>query len=73
MATLAEQLAEAEAAYHNLMTGSAVVRFQDQNGESLTYTQATVGRLSAYIAGLRRQIGGKRPVLTINFRTSKGV
>lgn len=73
MATLAERLAEAEAAYHGLMTGSAVVRFQDQNGESVTYTQASMGRLSGYIANLRREVAGKRPIRTINFRTAKGV
>lgn len=71
--TLAEQLEEAEDALQRLMTGHAVVRFQDQNGESVTYNLATVGRLSGYVEGLRRRVAGKQAVSAVVFKTSKGV
>lgn len=57
MATLAQRLAEAEAAYHALMTGRAVVEVRDSNGDSVTYQQASMPKLAAYIVDLKRQIG----------------
>ncbi|MBX3476677.1 MAG: phage tail protein [Brevundimonas sp.] len=73
MATLAEQIAEAEAAYHALQTGKAVVEVQDSNGERVRYSQANAGRLAAYIAELKRRIAGAARPTTILFRTSKGI
>lgn len=57
MATLAERLAEAEAAYHTLQVGGAIARVRDQNGEEIWYTAANAGRLLAYIADLKQQLG----------------
>jgi hypothetical protein len=57
MATLQEQLDEAEAAYHSLVIGKAVVQLRDSNGEQVTYTQASRVALAAYIADLKRQLG----------------
>lgn len=56
--TLSERLVEAEKAYHDLQIGVAVVEITDQNGEKMRYQPANAGRLSAYIAELKRQIGG---------------
>lgn len=57
MATLAQRLAEAEVAYHALLTGKAVVEVRDQNGESVVYQQANRAALAAYVTDLKRQIG----------------
>ena len=57
MATLQERLAEAEDAYHALSIGRSVAEVRDANGESLRYTAANSGKLAAYIADLKRQIG----------------
>lgn len=73
MGTLAERLAEAEAAHHELLTGRGVVEVTDSNGERVRYAQASIGRLAAYISDLRRQIGGRGRVTTIQFETRKGV
>lgn len=59
MATLADQLAEAQAAYHNLVTGRAVSVFVDQNGERIEYVAASAGRLAQYIELLKKQIDRK--------------
>ena len=56
--TTEELLALAEAAYHDLMTGRAVVEVRDQNGESIRYNPANAYRLANYIAELKRQING---------------
>lgn len=56
MATLAEQLAEAQAAYHDLQIGKAVRVFVDQNGERLEYTSANRSALLVYINDLKAQI-----------------
>lgn len=52
MATTQELLADAEAAYHKLMTGQAVASFRDQNGEQVSYTKANISALLAYITSL---------------------
>lgn len=57
LATLAQRLAEAEAAYHALLTGKAVVEVRDANGESVVYQQSNRASLAAYVNDLRRQIG----------------
>lgn len=50
------RLAQAEAAYHNLVLGVQARVFVDQNGERIEYTPANSSRLAAYIADLRRQL-----------------
>ncbi len=57
MAVTLIQLNEAEAAYHALLTGQAVVEFRDQNGETVKYGQASRLGLAAYILDLKRQLG----------------
>lgn len=52
MATTTELLADAEAAYHRLQTGTSVREFVDQNGEKVAYTVAKSGDLLAYIKTL---------------------
>lgn len=56
MATLQEQLTEAQDAYHRLRTGKAVRVFVDQNGERVEYAVANAAGLAAYIEELKRQI-----------------
>jgi hypothetical protein len=56
MATLQEQLIEAQAAYHDLLIGKAVAEFRDQSGEVVRYTQADRRELNAYISDLKAQI-----------------
>lgn len=58
MATLTERLVEAEAAYHDLQIGKAVVRVRDSNGEEVTYNQTTRLNLRAYIEDLKLEIAG---------------
>lgn len=61
--TTAQKLAEARAAYHEIMTGQAVSRFVDQNGESVQYTRANIKQLESYIAKLEAELAnpGVRP------------
>lgn len=54
--TLAEKLAEAEAAYHSLVTGTQPKVVVDQNGERVEYTAASATRLYLYIQQLKREI-----------------
>lgn len=64
MATTAEKLVEAEAAYHNLMVNGAVRVVVDQNGERVEYTSVNAGKLLEYIAYLKSLIAeaaGYRP------------
>ena len=55
--TLQARLAEAEAAYHNLMTGRSVSEVVDQNGERVRYTPANKNGLATYIADLKSKLG----------------
>ena len=73
MATTAEQLAEARAAYHRLQIGEALVAITDSNGERVEYSRTTAPRLAAYIADLERQIAGQVRPATLKFQTSKGL
>ena len=57
--TTAEKLAEAEAAYHELVMGTAVAKYIDQNGESVSYTKANLSALAAYIAQLKAEIAAE--------------
>lgn len=55
------RLDEAETALHQLITGRATVSLSYQ-GESATFSTADEGRLRAYIADLKAQLGlGVRP------------
>jgi len=54
--TIQEQLIEARAAYHDLMTGGAVVEVTDQNGERMKYKPADAAKLSVYITRLESQL-----------------
>lgn len=58
MATAAERLVEAEAAYHALQTGKSVVRVRDSSGDEVTYTTANIRDLRRYIADLTAEIAG---------------
>lgn len=58
MATIAERLAEAEAAQHELLSGKAVREIVDQNGEKIAYQGANPARLAQYIDSLRAEIAG---------------
>lgn len=73
MGTLAEQLVEAEAALHRLLTGSLAAEVTDSNGERVRFGPADHKSLSAYVADLRRQIAGRTVPKTIIFTTSKGL
>lgn len=55
LSTLQTQLAEAEAAYHKLMTGSerVIVQFGEMH---VRYTPSNAGALAGYIASLKSQI-----------------
>lgn len=50
-------LADAEKAYHALMTGQSVAEFRDQNGELVRYSPANAQRLQGYILSLKMQLG----------------
>lgn len=56
--TLTEKLADAEAKYHQLLTGQSARVIVDQNGERVEFTAISASRLAAYIADLKRQLGG---------------
>lgn len=62
MATNAEKLVEAEAAYHNLMVNGAVRVVVDQNGERVEYTALNQAYLLRYIESLRVLIAGESGV-----------
>lgn len=55
--TKEQRLAQAEEAYHNLMTGQQVVEVVDQNGERIRFESTNAFRLAAYIQNLRRELG----------------
>lgn len=51
------RLAEAQQAYHDLMSGSAVAAFTDQNGERVSYAKVDAGKLTGYIADMVSLLG----------------
>jgi len=65
MATLAElqaRLAEAETAYHALLTGTKEVTVQSGTGNSdmrVTYTETKAADLKSYIDSLKAQIAAR--------------
>lgn len=56
MATLSQQLADAQAALHNLQIGRLPRVVVDANGERVEYTATNIAKLQAYIASLQAQI-----------------
>ncbi len=54
---LAQLLAEAELAYHQMVLGKNVATVKDQNGEEVTYSIASRGALAQYIFSLKSQLG----------------
>ena len=52
-----ERLTQAENAYHELQVGGGVKVLVDQNGERIEFTQASILRLSGYIAMIRGMLG----------------
>lgn len=56
MATPAQLLTQAEAAYHALLTGKQARVVVDQNGERIEYTSANRDALRAYIEELRAKV-----------------
>jgi hypothetical protein len=50
------RLAAARAAYDDLMTGGAITRFVDQNGEAVQYSRANPQGLLAYITRLENEL-----------------
>lgn len=55
-----QRLEEAEAALHSLMTSTQRVQIRDASGRQISYAQADVGQLRAYIAELRAQLNPAR-------------
>lgn len=56
-------LAEAEQARHEIAMGASVTTITSSSGKSVTYGDTDLGKLDAYIADLKRQLGlgGSRP------------
>ncbi len=57
--TLQEQLAQAEASYHNLITGQMARVVVDSNGERVEFTATTSGALARYIEQLKLKINNQ--------------
>ena len=56
--TLIEQLADAKAQYHLLISGQQAKVFVDQNGERVEYASANRAELLKYITRLETQTAG---------------
>lgn len=54
---VAQRLADARKSHHEIMTGKAVRKWVDQNGEQMEYGRANIAQLSAYIAQLVAEQG----------------
>lgn len=52
---VATRLTEAQNALHEIMTGKAVRRWVDQNGEQMEYSRANIGQLQSYITALKAE------------------
>lgn len=53
--TIDARLAAARTAYDELVTGRAVSRFVDQNGESVSYSKTNLSTLASYIRQLENE------------------
>ena len=62
MATTADLLAQAKAAYASLVMGTAAVEIRDSDGSSIRYTAANASRLRAYIKELENELAGSPTV-----------
>lgn len=58
--SLQECYLEAKQAYHDLLTGKAVVEVVDQNGERIRYSQINANKLLSYIDELETKLGLKK-------------
>jgi uncharacterized protein (DUF885 family) len=56
IASIKARIVKLEASYDALMSGGAIKRFVDQNGEQVEYTAASASGLLAYINSLKAQI-----------------
>lgn len=65
--TPAQKLVEAETALHEVLIGSGVAKFRDQNGEEVTYTKMNLSDLRAYIRDLKLEIAGTGPEPALRF------
>lgn len=55
LSTPCQRLQQADQAYHDLMRGARVRSVNDENGESVAYTQADAEKLLGYIRTLAGQ------------------
>ncbi|MEO0385054.1 MAG: gpW family head-tail joining protein [Pseudomonadota bacterium] len=58
MTGTATYLAEAKAALHKLLTGSAVVEVRTEAG-TMRYNEADLEKLESYVSSLERDVAGK--------------
>jgi len=67
--TAQEKLDDARLALHKLMTGKSVVSIKHDSGKELSFRQADIGSLRAYIADLESQVGGtaRRRAIGVRF------
>lgn len=56
VAAVKAKIARLEVVHESLMTGTAIKRFVDQNGEQVEYTAANATKLLAYINELKAMI-----------------
>ncbi len=56
IAALRAKIAEAEAAYHDVVMGVSVFMFIDQNGERVAYNKANAPSLYTYIQQLKADL-----------------
>ena len=56
---LIDKIADAEKAYHLLLTGNKPRVFVDQNGERVEFMAANANKLYMYIQGLRQQLAAE--------------
>lgn len=66
MATLAERLVEAEAAYHDWSIGKHARAYTDQNGERVEFSTDGLRRLPAYIKQLKIDIAAEASGSTVD-------
>ncbi len=57
MAATTQMLADAEAAYHKLQIGAAVVEVWDSNRERIQFKAADLSKLATYIRSLKIELG----------------
>jgi hypothetical protein len=59
VATTAQLLSEAQAAYHRLVIGKSTTVVVGPAGERVEYARADAARLAAYIASLQAQVAAE--------------